>query len=172
MGSDAPGPQVVEAIRRATGLDVGSLTIRRRSAMPHQANRLYDVWAADRRLIAKEYLSDVERNGPANEYRALKLVRTLDIAPQPVFFDPSVGPVVVYAFLDGHMWDRRVPSPADLEALADLWIDVQALPTRDLWVAHGQGLGLAAAVARLRAPIERYAVWAARGVLRGARQRR
>jgi hypothetical protein len=28
--------------------------------MPHQTNRLYDVWADGRHLIAKEYLSNVD----------------------------------------------------------------------------------------------------------------
>ena len=44
----------------------------------------------------------------------------MDIAPQPLFFDPSVGPVVVYRYLDGPMWDRRVPAAAALAGLADL----------------------------------------------------
>src|ERR1700712_1814202 len=118
MDIDRPGPEVLEAIQRAMRLDIDSLMIRRRSAMPHQANRLYDVWAADRHLIAKEYLSDLERNGPENEYRALHVVQSLDVAPQPVFFDRSVGRVVLYEFLDGQMWDRRVPSATDLQALA------------------------------------------------------
>ena len=131
--------------------------------MPHQANRLYDVWAAGRHLIAKEYLSDLDRNGPANEYRALQIVQPLDIAPQPVFYDRSVGRVVVYAFLEGEMWDRRVPSAAELEALANLWVTVQALPSEGLWVARGQALGLTESVAHLRAPIERYAAWASSG---------
>jgi hypothetical protein len=158
---------VREAIARATGSDVRSLTVRRRTLMPHQANRLYDVWAADRHLIAKEFLSDAERNGPSNEYRSLHLVRPLDIAPRPVFFDPSVGPVFVYQFMDGDMWDRRVPSALELEALADLWVDLQALPVEGLWVALGQAQNSPTLVRRLRAPIERYVGWAAsRGAAR------
>ena len=81
--------------------------------MPHQANHLYDVWADGRHLIAKEYLSDVELDAPLNEYRALRLVESMDIAPPPLFFDPSVGPVVVYQYLEGVMWDRRVPVAAE-----------------------------------------------------------
>ncbi|MDQ6670134.1 MAG: aminoglycoside phosphotransferase family protein [Chloroflexota bacterium] len=154
-------PEVGEAIARATRLDVGALVIRRRTAMPHQANRLYDIWADDQHLIAKEYLSDIERDGPANEYRALHLVRHLDVAPRPVFFDPSVGRVVVYAFLEGEMWDRRVPSAAELEALAEVWVDVQALPIDGVWMARGQAQHRPTLVARLSAPIERYASWAA-----------
>jgi hypothetical protein len=161
MGADAASPAVREAIARATGFDTRSLTVRRRPPMPHQANRLYDVWAAEQHLIAKEYLSDVERNAPSNEYRSLHLVQRLEIAPRPVFFDPSVGPVVLYQFMDGDMWDRRVPSALELEALADLWVDLQAIPIEGLWVALGQAQNSPTLVARLRAPIERYVGWAA-----------
>ncbi len=105
--------------------------------MPHQANHLYDVWADGRHLIAKEYLSDVELDAPVNEYRALRLVESMDIAPQPLFFDRSVGPVVVYRYLEGAMWDRRVPAAAALAALADLWVALHALPIADC----GSGAG-------------------------------
>jgi aminoglycoside phosphotransferase (APT) family kinase protein len=129
--------------------------------MPHQANHLYDVWADGRHLIAKEYLSAVELDAPLNEYRALRLVESMDIAPQPLFFDPSVGPVVVYQYLEGAMWDRRVPPAAELASLADLWVALHALPIQDLWIGRGQARNSPALVARLRAPIERYAAWAA-----------
>jgi len=129
--------------------------------MPHQANHLYDVWADGRHLIAKEYLSDVELDAPLNEYRALRLVESMDIAPQPLFFDPSVGPVVVYRYLEGTMWDRRVPAAAALAGLADLWVALHALPIADLWIGGGQARNSPTLVPRLRAPIERYAAWAA-----------
>jgi hypothetical protein len=45
------------------------------------------------------------------------------------------------------MWDRRVSSAAELAALADLWVALHALPIENLWIG--------------RAPIERYATWAA-----------
>jgi hypothetical protein len=122
MGTHLASPLGREAIARATGRDARLLVICYRPPISHQANRLYDVWADDERLIAKEYLGDVERNSSLDEYRALQAVQPLDIAPRPVFFDPSVGPVVVYEFLDGEMWDRRVPSAAELEMLADVWV--------------------------------------------------
>jgi len=128
MGTDVASPVVREAITRATGFEVRSLTVRRRPPMPHQANRLYDVWAAGRHLIAKEFLSDVERNGPSNEYRSLHLVQRLEIAPRPVFFDPSAGPVVVYQFMDGDMWDRRVASALEPRQIAN----ADRLPRREL----------------------------------------
>jgi hypothetical protein len=45
-----------------------------RSEMPHQTNRLYDVWADGRHLIAKDYLSNVDVDPAFNEYRSLRLV--------------------------------------------------------------------------------------------------
>jgi hypothetical protein len=53
--------------------------------MPHQANHLYDVWAGGHHLIAKEFLSGLDVDAPANEYRALRLVESMDIVPQPLF---------------------------------------------------------------------------------------
>jgi hypothetical protein len=85
----------------------------------------------------------------------------MDIAPRPLFYDPSVGPVVVYKYLEGAMWDRRVPAAAELAALADLWVALHALPTEDLWIGRGQARNSPTLVARLRTPIERYAAWAA-----------
>jgi hypothetical protein len=129
------------------------------------------VWADGRHLIAKEYLTDVEPDAPLNEYRALRLVESMDIAPQPLFFDPSVGPVVVYQYLDGTMWDRRVPAAAELAALADLWVALHALPIEDVWFGRRQAPNgnSPTLVALLRAPIERYDAWAAqRGMTRDA----
>ena len=129
--------------------------------MPHQANHLYDVWADGRHLIANEYLSDVELDAPLNEYRALQLVESMDIAPRPFFFDPSVGRVVVYQHLEGAMCDRRVPAAAELAALADIWVALHAQPIQDLWIGRGQARNSPTVITRLRAPIERYAAWAA-----------
>jgi aminoglycoside phosphotransferase (APT) family kinase protein len=153
-------PDVLEAVALATGLAPTSLTIRQRPAMAHQANRLYDVLADAQHLIAKQYVSNVELDAPSNEYRALRLVEHLDIAPRPAFFDPAVGPVVVYAYMDGTMWDRRVPSAVELESLAALWVALHGLPIEGLWVGRGQARNSPTLVGRLRAPIERYATWA------------
>jgi len=154
---------VLEALAGATRRDPASLTVQTRPTLPHQANRLHEVWLDGRLLIAKEFLTDEERDGPQNEYRALQLVEPLDVAPRPVFFDPSVGPVVVYAFMEGAMWDRRVPSAMELEALAEVWIQVHALLAEGLWVGRGQAESWSTLVQRLQAPIERYAVWAQSG---------
>jgi hypothetical protein len=44
------------------------------------------VWADGRHLIAKEYLSNVDLDAPLNEYRALRLVESMDIAPRAALF--------------------------------------------------------------------------------------
>ena len=74
-------PAVLQAIGRATLCNPESLTVQQRTAMPHQANILYDVFGDGRHLIAKEFLSDVDLDSPLNEYRALRLVEPLDMAP-------------------------------------------------------------------------------------------
>jgi Phosphotransferase enzyme family len=60
----------------------------------------------------------------------------------------------VSEYLEGTMWDRRVPSTKDLISLADLWIGINALTRQGLWLARGQGRTLAAVVARLRGPLD------------------
>jgi hypothetical protein len=44
------------------------------------------VWADGCHLIAKEYLSNVDLDAPLNEYRALRLVESMDIAPRAALF--------------------------------------------------------------------------------------
>jgi aminoglycoside phosphotransferase (APT) family kinase protein len=110
-------------------------------------------------LIAKEYLRTDEPDAADHEFRALRLVEPLDIAPKPVFFDPPLGRVVVYAFLEGSMWDRRPPAPAELARLAELWIELHALPATGLWLGRGQAQSWAEIMARLRAPVQAYSEW-------------
>jgi hypothetical protein len=159
-GTHLESVPVREAVARATGRDVRSLTIRCRPPIAHQTNHLYDVWVDDQQLIAKVYLGDVERNSPLAEYRALQVVQHLDIAPRPVFFDPSVGPVVVYEFLDGEMWDRRVPSFAELERLAGGVGRAARSADRRVVGRTWTGAELANTCRTAAAPIERYAAWA------------
>ncbi|MBK8986164.1 MAG: hypothetical protein IPM39_08795 [Chloroflexi bacterium] len=72
--------------KKATGLDMAAFVVRERLALTHQSNRLYDVWAGDRHLIAKEYLQPDELAvAPARELNALQRLAGLDVAPQPVF---------------------------------------------------------------------------------------
>jgi hypothetical protein len=165
-------PALLEAAVRATGLGPGSLIIEQRSETPHRTNRLYDVWADGRHLIAKEYLSNVDLDAPLNEYRPPP-GRVNGHCAAAALFDPSVGPAVVYAYMDGAMWDRRVPATAELVALADVWVALHALPIDDVWVGRARSSNSPSRVARWRAPIERYAAWAAQtgdGARRNAAQ--
>ncbi len=147
------------AIEQVLGVSTRDARISEHPALPHQANRLYDVWVNGVHLMAKEYLSAGEPDGPLHEFRALQLVQPLDVAPRPVFFDPGLGPVVVYEFLEGTMWDRHRASASQLTSLAELWIRVNALTRPGLWLARGQGASLSETATRLRAPLEAYASW-------------
>jgi aminoglycoside phosphotransferase (APT) family kinase protein len=144
-----------------------------RSSLTHQSNLLYDVWVDGRHLIAKEFLKPDELDtAPAREFHALQRVAALDIAPQPVFYDPELGPVVLYEYLEGEMWDRRTPVADDLVKLAQLWTTLHALPTEGLWVAHGSDQSPAEIVARFRRGFTEIAEWYARRFppgVRGAR---
>ena len=108
-----------------------------RPSLPHQTNRLHEVVIDGVHLVAKEYLRDDRGDGARYEYLALRLVEALDVAPRPVFFDPAVGPVVVYAFPDGRLglvdWeDSGLRDPA--REVADLLLHPNQ---EDLLDAHG-----------------------------------
>lgn len=105
-------------------------------------------------LIAKEFTEPDLRSGAWREYQALCIVQPLDIAPRPILHHDAV---VVYAFMDGEMWDRRTPSAADLERLAEVWMQLHRLPTEGVWIAEGQRQPWSAVESRLRAGIDAYA---------------
>jgi aminoglycoside phosphotransferase (APT) family kinase protein len=147
-------------LSRATGLDAAALIVKERPALAYQSNRLYDVWADDRHLIAKEYLRPDELAvAPACEFNALHRLAELDVAPQPVFYDPALGPVVVYAYMAGEMWNRKRPSPAQLRQLAELWLQITALPVDGLWLSRGHDASPMELAARFRAWLQTYRAW-------------
>ncbi len=153
-------PEAVrDAVSRAIGRPAYDDEIMIRPATPHQSNRLYDVRVDGQHLIAKEYLRADRPSAPRHEYDALRRLETLHLAPEPLFFDPRVGPVVVYRYMEGDMWDRRVPSAAELGTLAELWLQFHCLGTDGLWLATGQARPWAEIEARLRAPLQAYAAW-------------
>ncbi len=129
-------PGIVEiATSRAFGPKAVELTITPRNSLDLQSNRLYDLRDGGRHFVAKEYLQPDEVEAtPAREYKTLQLLSTMDIAPQPVFFDPDVGPVVIYEYMEGAMWDRRAATAGDLAALADVWIRMSTAPAT--WFAR------------------------------------
>jgi hypothetical protein len=67
--------------------------------------------------------------------------------------------VVVYRYMPGEMWDRRVPSATELRALAELWLEFHSLRIDELWMAIGQAAPWSVVEARLRAPIDAFAEW-------------
>jgi hypothetical protein len=71
-----------------------------RPATAHYTNRLHDVWLGDQHFIAKEFLDESDPEAAEREYGALHVLKRLDVAPRPVFFDPERR-VVLYEFLDG-----------------------------------------------------------------------
>jgi aminoglycoside phosphotransferase (APT) family kinase protein len=154
--------ETVTALSREMGVEPTTVRVSVRRPLEHQSNRLYDLWIEDRHLIVKEYLKPDEReDAAAREFRALELLAPLDIAPRHVWFQPaltaSVGPVVVYEFMEGEMWDRRRPSPADLEQLADLWARMNAASPEPAW--RSRGFDARSRAARFDASINRYAAW-------------
>src|SRR5919199_4289288 len=114
MTATLPSQTVRTAVTCALGRPALESEIRLRPAAPHQSNRLYDVSVEGKHLIAKEYLRADVPEAAQHEYAALRHVESLQFAPEPVFFDPSVGPVVIYRYMEGEMWDRRVPSAEEL----------------------------------------------------------
>ena len=149
-------------LSRATGLDAAALTVKERPPLAYQSNRLYDVWAGDRRLIAKEYLRPDELAvAPACEFNALQRLAGLDVAPQPVFYDPALGPVVVYAYMAGEMWNRKRPSPDQLQQLADLWLQLHALPVNGLWLSRGHYASPLELAGKFQLWLQTYREWGA-----------
>lgn len=147
-------------MQRALGA-VTTAEIKLRPALEYQSNQLYDVWANERHYIVKEFLKpDEQAVAPLREFRALERLAPLDLAPQPVFYDPAQGPVVIYEYMEGAMWDRRRPTSAELAQLAKVWLAFNALPTADLWMSRGYESSLQQAGARFYQQFQTYAQWA------------
>jgi hypothetical protein len=106
---------------------------------------------------------DEFREAPVRAFRALELLAPLDIAPRPVLLQPEpvspLGPVVVYEFMDGEMWDRRRPTAAGLAALADVWLRMHAVSQEGLWTSHGHERSFAEIGAHWHARLQAYCAW-------------
>lgn len=164
MNQTTPSEIVHNAVARVIGRTALDNEITIRPATPHQSNRLHDVQVEGKHLIAKEYLMTADRpDAPRHEYEVLRRLEALHLAPEPVFFDPTVGLVVVYGYMEGQMWDRRVPSAAELRALAELWLKFHSMDTDGLWLAAGQTRPWSDIDARLHGPFEEYDLWAEHG---------
>ena len=135
--------------------------IQERTPLSFQSNQLFDVWQNGRHYIAKKYLKTNElTDAPQREFSALKLLAPLDVAPQPVFYDPDLGQVVIYEFLEGDMWDRTPPTAVQLQQLADLWLSLNELPPDNLWLSRGMERTMQDVSAMFHGYLNRYETWA------------
>ena len=131
-------PLISRVVTAATGRSPHQFQIRKRPPLPIQSNHLYDVYVDGHHYIAKEYRQPDELEvAPAREYKTLQRLAHLDIAPQPLFFNPGLGPVILYEFLLGTMWNRQPPDHAGLMALARVWLQLHQLDTTQLWPSRG-----------------------------------
>ena len=130
-------------IARIAGVSANDISIQPRTPLDIQSNQLFDVFFGDRHWIAKEYLKPAEfAESPLREYRGLTLLAERDIAPRPIYYQPHTAttrPVVIYEYMEGEMWDRQKPSPAQLQQLADVWLLQASIKTEGLWMANGGG---------------------------------
>ena len=147
-----------------SGVPVAEVQVTLRQPLEHQSNRLYDVGAGGAHWIAKLYLKPEEYGtAPYHEYGALRLLQPLDIAPRPIHREPPAeahGPVVIYEFMEGEMWDRHSPTADELGKLADVWLKMNAVEQDGLWLSRGAERPLAEIMARFDASFQGYAAWA------------
>lgn len=144
-------------VAQALHVSPDQVVIKERPRLPIQNNCLYDVYVAGRHLIAKEFLRfAVEPLAPVREFQSLQRLGSLGIAPQPLLYRPDVAPVVVYEFMDGVMWDRSRPQPAQLSQLADLWTILAQMQTSGLVDANSDWR-----VPRIQEAFVTYAQWTA-----------
>jgi aminoglycoside phosphotransferase (APT) family kinase protein len=153
-------PKILRAeIAKEIGVEPGKIRISPRRALDFQSNRLYDMWADENHFIVKEYLQPNELEAaPLREFRALRLLSALDIAPQPIYYDPSIGPLVIYEYMDGEMWDRRSPSAEDLAKLMEVWLMIHAQPAD--WLSRNYERPLKAVESEFLQQIKAYTEWA------------
>jgi Ser/Thr protein kinase RdoA (MazF antagonist) len=151
-------------VAKATGLSSSEVNVSLRPPLEHQSNRLYDVWASDRHLIAKEFLKPNEwQEAPQREFKALELLVSLDIAPQPVAHiqphSKTHNPIVVYEFMEGEAWHRHRPTATELAQLAEVWLKMNAVSTEGLWLSRGQSRSFDDIEASFHADLKDYADW-------------
>jgi len=106
-----------------------------------QSNRIYRIQFNDVQWIAKVFLKPAEfDDAPRREYDTMQLLLPLDIAPRPIHYEEHNGnqhPIVIYEFMQGDMWNRTTPTRANLQQLADLWIQMNQVSVENLWLSRG-----------------------------------
>jgi hypothetical protein len=159
---------VQQAIAQAFGRQATSLTVRLRKPLAIQSNRLFDVQGNGLHYIAKQYLQPGEMDAaPAREYRALQVLAPLDIAPRLVYYEPATGPLVIYEYMPGEMWDRRPVTSGDLSRLLQVWLKINAAPAD--WLARNTERSLQSFAIEFRSQFENYLAWARREYAPAAR---
>jgi Ser/Thr protein kinase RdoA (MazF antagonist) len=151
-----------QLVAEVTGLAPAATNVAIRPPLLSQSNRLYEAWAGERHLIVKVYLKPEEfHDAPVREFKALQLLAPLDVAPQPLFYQPPsalAGPLVIYDYMPGQMWDRDRPTAADLSRLAGLWLRLNEITSDQLWRSRAPRTP-SQAVANFQRRFERYAAW-------------
>ncbi|MEM9954712.1 MAG: hypothetical protein AAF846_24100 [Chloroflexota bacterium] len=155
---------ILQHIQQLTGLSVNDITLKERPRLTYQGSNLYDVRFGDTHWIAKQFLKEAEfTESPQREYDALNLVKSLDIAPQPIDYLPYPEyekSVVLYEFMQGNMWDRRKPSSQELTQLAELWLQTYSLTRDDLWLSNLLAPSVRAKITQYRRNFAFYLEWA------------
>jgi hypothetical protein len=150
-------------IARIAGVAAPDILVEPRPPLDIQSNRLFDVFWRDQHWIAKEYLKPDEFTvSPVREFKGLTLLADLDIAPQPVHFEPhraTTPPIVIYEYMPGEMWDRTKPSPTQLRQLADIWLLQASFDPDRLWMSNGGSTTAADFAKRLAGFINTYTHW-------------
>ncbi len=153
-----------ERIGAALGVAPLDVHLALRPPLSYQSNRLYDAYVADRHYMVKEFLKPAEfAEAPVREFEGLQLVSSLDVAPQPLLWQPhsaNTRPFVVYEFMEGEMWDRRRPSSADLEQLSALWLVINSRTGDRLWISRSFEMPLSAQLDWFAGVYHRYGEWA------------
>lgn len=150
-------------VETAVSLALGpGADVQERTPLGFQSNQLFDVWWNGRHFIAKHFLkSDELADAPRREFEALQLLAPLDVAPQPVFYNADLGPVVIYEFMDGEMWDRMKPTAVQLHQLADLWLTLNDLPPDGLWLSRNMARPMHDVATMFHSYLQNYEAWAA-----------
>ncbi|MGB3714634.1 MAG: phosphotransferase [Candidatus Promineifilaceae bacterium] len=143
---------------------VSEIWFRHRPRLDFQSNNLFEAGNGSQRIILKEYLKPEEFDtSPVREFRALELLSHLELAPQPRAFYPHSSdrrPVVVYDFMSGRMWDRRIPTEEELEMLAAIWIQTNEVRRDDLWLSRGQETLIIQIWLGIKRQFQKYFDWA------------
>jgi aminoglycoside phosphotransferase (APT) family kinase protein len=162
-------PQIVKTeIAPTIGFKSADLRINPRQPLENQSNRLYDVYSPDHHLIAKEYLKAKELEfAPLREYKALQVLSPLDIAPQPIYYEPSVGLIVIYEYMEGEMWDRRPLTTGDLHKLLDVYLEINSVSAK--WFSRGYEHPVQSIESEFSNQIHNYLDWAIREFESGQR---